>query len=121
MLMEKINAFIHNIDKNAEYHRIVRDNLIRVNDRMQQKIQLNTLQLKDSPPFDYFEHMKMEDGSEITREYSTKYMLCRVTYCYPNHETYYWSCCGSRKKNHDPYLEHKEDINYIQCKVKKNK
>ncbi len=64
-----------------------------------------------------------QETDHITKEYSSIFFVCRTTYHYkPKH--YYWSCCNSRKKFHDPG-KHRNELKIVEqkipgCKDKKN-
>jgi hypothetical protein len=121
MIWEKIINFIDNLDRSKEYHRAIQNNLIRVKNRLNEKMKSSHNeedQTEKRDVFDYIEN-SCSDDCKITREYSSEYSVCRVTYEYPSYKIYYWSCCGSRIMSHDPYSEHKDDIVKIQNKNKK--
>lgn len=131
-MLQNILSFIDNLDNSQEYHKSIRDNLARVKDRLEQKIKIcddmnypyEVLRKVDRDSSDIFDFVEVqeknsENNAVITREYSSEYSVCRVTYCYPSYNHYYWSCCNSRKKDHDPYLEHKDDIEFVRNKSKK--
>ena len=120
-MLNIIYDFIDNLDNSKAYHESIRSNLQRVKTRIQEKSQKLTPHPDTDSIFDYIVEIKKEEsesGLDITREYSSKYSVCRVTY----HKSksikhYYWSCCNSRKKSHCPYEEHRSDIEYVQKKI----
>jgi hypothetical protein len=133
-MLQNIISFFDNLDNSQEYHKSIRDNLERVKNNLDKKIKIcndpnypyevgvqRKVDRVSSDIFDFVEVQKknLENNAEVIREYSTEYSVCRVTYCYPSYNHYYWSCCGSRKKDHNPYLEHKDDIEFVRNRTKK--
>jgi len=58
----------------------------------------------------------------VKREYSTKYFVARYTYSKENkrgdiYYTYYWSCCESNWKNHNPLKEHAKELQYLKLQI----
>lgn len=131
-MLQNILSFFDNLDNSQEYHKSIRDNLERVKNSLEEKIKIcddvnypyevkRKADRVSSDIFDFVEVQKKntENNAVIIREYSTEYSVCRVTYHYPSYNHYYWSCCGSRKKDHNSYLEHKDDIEFVRNKSKK--
>lgn len=120
MFLQKILTFIDNLDKSHEYHEAIRSNLNIIKNRIEEKKKKRIRQVKEEGEsyFDYVEFQK-SDLCDIIREYSSTYFVCRISYCYPTYTHYYWTCCSSRKMSHEPYAEHRDDIEYVRNRIKK--
>jgi hypothetical protein len=100
-MFHAIERFLENLDKGHQYHQGVRINLEIIRDKIEKnKHRWETYPMKDDI-FDSVVKVKKThpDGYDITREYSSTHLVCRVTYDKGKEKVYYWSCCGSRDKN----------------------
>lgn len=120
-MFHAIERFLSNIDKGHRYHEGVRRNLEIIRDKIEKNKDVWEIHPMKDDIFDFIVKVKKTypDGYDITREYSSTHLICRVTYDNKKEKVYYWTCCGSRDKVHHHYETHEEDIDYVKTKDKK--